>query len=81
MACLKIRTSKVEQGQFGGKEWLTQCLPSETTRERERERGRERENRKKKLKKKSKSKIYIYIYIYIHGLGKNYRKLLCSVFK
>jgi len=36
MSCSKIRTSEVEHGRFGGKEWLNQCLPSRT-RERERD--------------------------------------------
>jgi len=63
MACSKIRASEVEQGRFGGKEWLTLCLPSgTTTRERERERERERVNINK-MKEKNKvklKKIYIF---------------------
>jgi hypothetical protein len=43
MTCSKIRASEAKQGRFGGKEWLTECLPSgTTTRARERERERER---------------------------------------
>jgi len=67
MACSKIKASKVEQGRFGGKQWLTQCLPLGTWR---RERESEREN-KNKMKEKNKVKVKVIIIIYFNGLGKN----------
>jgi hypothetical protein len=58
MTCSKIRASEAKQGRFGGKEWLTECLPSGTT-TRARERERESIN---KMKEKNKVKVkYIYI--------------------